>query len=208
MAKTSWRLKGDYFETCNCAFLCPCIVTRMEAAPTHGDCKAGIVFHIKQGSYGKTPLDDIPFAVLAHAPGPMAKGNWTVGLIIDDRANAKQVDSISKICSGKAGGPMAMMAPLVGCFAGIVRGRFTIEKKKLAFSVTVPGFLEQRAEAVASLPKPEQPIYLDNAGHPANTRLALARGTVSRLHAFGIDWDDTIGGHNAHFAPFNWSAAA
>lgn len=207
MAKTKWALRGDYFETCSCDYLCPCIFTRMEAAPTGGECKVSMVFQIKKGNYGRLALDGLVFAVLGHAPGPMGEGNWRVGLIIDERASDKQAEAIGAICSGKAGGPMAMMAPLVGEFAGTMRGRFTLEKKKMSFSISVPGVLEQQGEAVESLPAPGKPIYLDNAGHPANTRLALARGTRSHLHAFGIDWDDPKGGHNAHFAPFNWASA-
>ncbi|MSO74009.1 MAG: DUF1326 domain-containing protein [Alphaproteobacteria bacterium] len=206
MVKTKWALKGDYFETCSCDYLCPCIFTRMEAMPTGGDCKVSMVFQIKKGSYGRLALDGLVFAVLGHAPGPMGEGNWRVGLIIDQRASDKQAEAITSICSGKAGGPMAMMAPLVGKFEGTKRGRFTLEKKKMSFSISVPGVLEQHATGVESLPVPGKPIYIDNAGHPANTRLALARGTRSQLHAFGIDWDDVKGGHNAHFAAFNWAA--
>ncbi len=206
MAKTKWALKGDYFETCSCDYLCPCLFTRMEAMPTDGECKVSMVFQIKKGSYGRLALDGLIFAVLGHAPGPMGNGNWRVGLIIDERASDKQAAAIEAICSGEVGGPMAMMAPLVGEFGGTMRGNFTVEKKKMSFSINVPGVLEQRAVAVESLPVPGKPIYIDNAGHPANTRLALARGTKSRLHAFGIDWDDVKGGHNAHFAPFNWAA--
>jgi hypothetical protein len=40
--------------------------------------------------------------------------------------------------------------------------------------------------------------------HPASARLALAKATASHLHAFGLDWDDTSGNNNGHFAPFNW----
>lgn len=207
MAKTPWSLKGDYFETCSCDYLCPCILTRMEAEPTGGECKVSMVFRIKKGSYGKLALDGLSFAVLGHTPGPMGEGNWRVGLVIDENASAKQVDALETICSGKVGGPMAMMAPLVGVNAGTVRGRFEIEKKKMSFSINVPGVLEQHGEGVESLPAPGQPIYIDNAGHPANTRLALARGTRSRMHALGIDWDDVTRSHNAHFAPFNWAAA-
>jgi hypothetical protein len=42
--------------------------------------------------------------------------------------------------------------------------------------------------------------------HPANPRLALAKATRSHLHAFGIDWNDTSGQNNGHYAPFNWQA--
>jgi hypothetical protein len=64
--------------------------------------------------------------------------------------------------------------------------------------------LEQSCEGVASVSDPTQPLYIDNTMHPANSRLALAKATGSHLHAFGLDWDDTSGNNNGHFAPFNW----
>ncbi|HTD44099.1 MAG TPA: DUF1326 domain-containing protein [Bryobacteraceae bacterium] len=30
-----WKLKGTYFEICNCAVACPCV---MISAPTDGEC--------------------------------------------------------------------------------------------------------------------------------------------------------------------------
>ena len=49
-----------------------------------------------------------------------------------------------------------------------------------------------------------EPLYVDNVPHPVNSRLALAHATRSHVHAFGIDWDNTSGRNNAHFAPFDW----
>ncbi|MGH6916968.1 MAG: DUF1326 domain-containing protein, partial [Geminicoccaceae bacterium] len=66
--------------------------------------------------------------------------------------------------------------------------------------------VDQACEGVASMSNPDEPIYLDNTGHPANARLALARATRSSFHAFGIEWQDTSGARNGHFASFSWSA--
>src|SRR2546426_404864 len=55
--------------------------------------------------------------------------------------------------------------------------------------------------------KQSEPIYLDNVGPPAASRLALAKASRSHMHAFGIDWDDTSGRNNGHFAPFAWSSS-
>jgi hypothetical protein len=38
----------------------------------------------------------------------------TVGLIVDERADQQQTDAIAAISTGAAGGPMAVLAPLVG----------------------------------------------------------------------------------------------
>ena len=55
-----------------------------------------------------------------------------------------------------------------------------------------------------SAKRPEEPICRGNLGHPANSRLALAKATRSHIHVFGIDWDDESGLTNGQFAPFDW----
>ena len=44
-----WNIEGQYVETCNCAFLCPCITSNLSAQPTEGDCKAAIAMRIDSG---------------------------------------------------------------------------------------------------------------------------------------------------------------
>ena len=41
-------------------------------------------------------------------------------------------------------------------------------------SLSIPGVLEQSLEGVPSPVKEGEPLYVDNTGHPANARLALA----------------------------------
>ena len=205
MAGTNWRIAGEYFETCNCDYLCPCIYTNMQAQPTHDTCIAAIVMRINDGTFEYTDLGGVAFIIAISVDGPMAGGNWTVGLIIDDKASDAQVDAVGKICSGDVGGPMEMGAALVGNFAGIERAAIEIDKREMSFSVKAGALFENAAEATPSMADPNVPIHIDNTGHPVNARLALATGTESHMHVFGIDWDDAEGGHNGHFAPFNWS---
>ena len=207
MARTNWRIAGDYFETCNCDYLCPCIYTNMQAQPTHDTCIAAIVMRINDGTFGDTDLGGVAFIIAISVDGPMAGGNWTVGLIIDDKASDAQVDAVGQICSGDVGGPMEMGAALVGNFAGIERAAIEIDKQEMSFSVKAGELFENAAEATPSMADPNVPIHIDNTGHPVNARLALATGTESHMHVFGIDWDDAEGGHNGHFAPFDWSPA-
>jgi len=108
-----WVIRGDYFETCNCDYLCPCIYTNMTAEPTHHTCKAAIAMRINEGNFGGTSLNGVAFVVMAMVDGPMADGNWTVGLIIDEGASDDQVAAIGAICSGDAGGPMEVASALV-----------------------------------------------------------------------------------------------
>jgi hypothetical protein len=206
MANVGWKVSGEYFEACSCDFVCPCPTSGLAARPTKGSCDAGLVFHIERGSYGNVTLDGRSFAVLLHTPGPMIQGNWTVGLIVDDRATAEQRDAITTIASGQGGGPMAALSPLVSTFAGVESKPIRIEQNGLRRSASIAGVLDIAIEGVAGA-NPGEPIYFDNVGHPAASRLALAKASRGHMHAFGIDWDDTSGKNNGHFAPFSWSSS-
>jgi len=100
---------------------------------------------------------------------------------------------------------MAALGPLIGHFEGAQAKPITIETSSMRRSVSIPGVLDISVEGIAGA-KQDEPIYLDNVGHPAARRLALAKASRSHMHAFGIDWDDTSGRNNGHFAPFAWSS--
>jgi hypothetical protein len=133
----------------------------------------------------------------------MNQGNWTVGVIVDERASAPQREALTAIASGQGGGPMGALGPLVGNFAGVEAKPIKLEGKGMKRSVSIPGVLDIAVEGIPGA-KQDEPIYFDNVGHPAASRLALAKATRSHLHAFGINWDDTSGRNNGHFAPFSW----
>jgi len=204
MAETSWQLRGDYFETCSCDYLCPCIYTNLAAQPTKGACTVALVFHIEQGRFGQVVLDGLNFVVAARAPGVMSEGNWAVGLLLDARATPEQQQALTAVASGQAGGPMAALAPLIGQFLGTELHPIDYQQQGMSRSVAIPGILDQAVEGVSSPTSPEEPLCIDNTLHPANRRLALAKATRSHLHAFGLDWEDLSGGNNGHFAPFMW----
>lgn len=207
MAGTSWQISGDYFETCSCDYVCPCVPTNLAGRPSKGHCYFAMALHIDRGRHGDVILDGLNFAVLGYTPGVMAEGNWSVGLVVDERATPDQRQAITSIASGQAGGPMAALGPLIGTFLGAEFKPIRYEKDGLKRSVSVAGVLDQAVEGTASPTKPGEPLVIDNTLHPANARLALARAARSHLHALGLDWDDTSGQNNGHFAPFAWQGA-
>ena len=202
----SWQISGQYMETCNCQLLCPCITSNLTARPTDGKCYAAAALRITQGAKDGVTLDGLSFVIVFNAPGPMAQGNMVVGLIVDEAASEEQTAAIVEIASGKAGGPAAALAPLVGSFAGVEKKRIEFTQDGFRFSVKAGDLLDQACEGVASAVKPGDTLYIDNVAHPVNSRLGIAKAIRSRFHVFGIDWEDTSGTRNGHFAPFSWSA--
>jgi hypothetical protein len=203
---SSWSIKGQYMETCNCTLLCPCIWSNMTARPTEGACEAAVAMHIDQGEKDGIKLDGLSFVVMLHSPGAMGEGNLTVGLIVDDAANDGQVDAIRSIATGEADGPMAALAPLVGKVAGIERRPIQFTQQGLNYSLKAGELVDQACEGLESAVRPGEAIGIDNVAHPVSTRLSLAKAIRSKFHAFGIDWEDTSGTRNGHFAPFAWQA--
>ena len=183
-----WHIEGQYMETCNCTFICPCIGTNLTGNPTEGDCKAAIALRVDKGEKDGVKLDGLAFVVLMRSPGAMADGNIKVGLIVDDKADQAQTEAIGAIATGAAGGPMAALGPLVTEMAGIEKRPVSFETDGMHYAV-----------------KAGEPIYIDNTCHPVSAKLALAHAKQSSFHAFGIDWDDASGTRNGHFAPFAWT---
>lgn len=201
----NWHIAGTYFETCNCEFICPCIGSNLTARPTEGDCKAALAFAIKEGDKDGTRLGGLNFVIVLRSPGAMADGNIKVGLILDERADAKQAEAITAIASGAVGGPMAALGPLVSEMAGVEKRPIQFGAHGLSYSMTAGELIDQACEGIPSVVKEGEPVYIDNTCHPVNAKLALAKAMRSRFNVFGIKWNDTSGSKNGHFAPFAWS---
>lgn len=200
-----WHIEGQYMETCNCSYICPCIGSNLAALPTEGDCKAAIAMRIDKGEKDGVNLDGIAFVVLMRSPGAMGEGNIKVGLIVDESADEAQTEAIGAIASGAVGGPMEALAPLVSEMAGVEKRPISFEQDGMSFAVKAGELIDQAIEGVPSMSQEGEPMYLENTAHPVSARLALAKATQSSFHAFGIDWDDASGTRNGHFAPFAWS---
>src|SRR5687768_6627283 len=151
MAAPSWHASGQYYETCSCDFVCPCVPGQMAVKPTKGSCTFAMAFQIDRGSYGPVSLDGLGFIVLGLTPEAMGKGNWSVGVIADERASAEQLDAITAIASGGGGGPMAALSGLVGTFAGVVSAPIRFERNGMKWSVKASTLVDMAAEGVIGL---------------------------------------------------------
>ena len=204
---TKWHLTGDYFETCSCDVVCPCLVSSaapLTAKPTQGICDVALAFHIDQGEYDGVPLDGLNVVVAAHVPGAMADGNWTLAAYLDERADDRQAAALEAIFGGAEGGPMAAFAPLVARHLGVRRAPIAYAVQGKTRSAEIPGVLRMSVDPLPTL-HPGGEIWA-SAGHPvAPDRLALGVGGPGSTFAdHGMRWDNS--GRNGHYAPISWSA--
>ena len=205
--QTRWQISGDYFENCNCNVVCPCTISPnrpMTSMPTEGACEVAFAFHINSGSFSNVSLDGLNVAMIARTPGPMAEGNWSVAIYIDERANDQQLQSLQTIFSGSAGGPLGALAPFISTVLGAktVPIAYTVAGKNR--SVEIPGIMHLAVHPLPSM-DPNNEIWALNA-HPSASKLALAVGDQNSTWTdYGMSWDNS--GKNGHYASINWSNA-
>jgi hypothetical protein len=167
-----------------------------------------MTLQVEHGSFGSVPLNGLTFIVLGMTPEEMGKGNWSVGLVIDERATADQREAITAIASGAAGGPMAPLSGLIGKFLGAESAPIRIDRNGKKFTVSAGTLVDMAGEGAMGIdPNATEPMFLENTGHPVSSRLAVAHASKSHVHALGLTWDDVSGKNNGHYAPFNWRSA-
>ena len=86
MAQKTWELRGEYMESCNCDYLCPCIFTNPQAPATHEHCTALMVYRIDRGHHGEVPLDGLKFALVIRSKPVMSDGDWVFACVVDEKS--------------------------------------------------------------------------------------------------------------------------
>ena len=120
MPEQKWTMRGEYMESCNCDYLCPCIYTNPQGPATHDHCIAVMAFRVDEGSFGATDLAGRKFALVIRSGRVMADGNWLFAAVVDDGADAAQRQALSAIVGGEAGGPPGLIRQhLVGDCRGV-----------------------------------------------------------------------------------------
>jgi GMP synthase-like glutamine amidotransferase len=56
MAQQQWTMLGEYMESCNCDYLCPCVYTNPQGPVHHDHCTAALVLRTDADSYGDIKL--------------------------------------------------------------------------------------------------------------------------------------------------------
>jgi hypothetical protein len=105
-----WRVRGSYFEACNCDPICPCrSVHGQPGGPsTHGVCYGTLSWHIVEGHAGEIDLSDLLVVMsLRYRDDVKPSTHWEVVLYVDNRASEDQAGALADIFLGRAGGSVA-----------------------------------------------------------------------------------------------------
>ena len=150
-----WHIKGSYFETCNCETACPCVWLQ---APSEGDCKLLVAWHIETGYLETQPLDNLNVALACYAPGHMTEGNWQAALYIDERADDAQFDAITQIFSGQQGGHLAILMSFVSEVLGIKKVKIDYQEEGNKRFMSIPGIAQAEIESIQGITGAESSI--------------------------------------------------
>src|SRR4249920_240018 len=115
----AWRLSGTYFESCSCDEICPCTWSAFTAKATLDRCRALLAYHVDSGEIDGVDVSGLNFAIFLDTPPVMGEGNWRVGVYLDEAASDSQAERLGAVVSGQLGGPLAMLAPLIGEMLGV-----------------------------------------------------------------------------------------
>jgi hypothetical protein len=102
----SWRIRGTYFEACNCDPICPCrrIDGVMGGRSTHGVCLGVLSWVIEEGFVDGTDLAGLPVALALRYSDDEQGSPWTWVLYLDARASEEQRSALEEIFTGRLGG--------------------------------------------------------------------------------------------------------
>jgi len=188
--------------SCNCTVFCPCVVSLGQHPPTEGYCQTWLGIRIEDGRSGETDLSGIKVGLIADIPGPLARGNWTAGLFVDDNASIQAVKALTRIFTGRAGGSTALLKILVGSFLGVRQEKITYQIDGDTHVFQIPKIVDGRVSPVRGK-RPGENVTIRNSKYWIAPEVTVSCAETSRVRAFGRNWN--FAGRSAELCRIDWS---
>jgi hypothetical protein len=135
-APTNWRVRGSYFEGCNCEAICPCrsVGGRPGGPSTYGECFGALSWHVHAGHADGLDLSDLRTVLsLRYYDLVQPSTRWEVVLYVDHRADEQQFDALAAIFVGRAGGSVAeLYGPAIGEVRAVRRASINVNMSRPA----------------------------------------------------------------------------
>ena len=196
-----WNIKGELALSCNCTVFCPCVLSLGKHAPTEGYCQTWAGMHIDQGKFDDVDLSGINLALLIEIPGLMSRGNWTAGLIIDDKASIQAVRALTRIFTGRAGGTTGLLSILVGKFLGVQQLPVSYELQGQTRVIKVEKMIDGAITPVRAA-RGHNEVVITNSEYWIAPDITVCQADKSRMRGFGRNWD--FAGRSAELCRIDW----
>jgi len=198
----TWRIAGDFVVSCNCEVFCPCVLSLGKARPSQGHCYSWFAFRIAKGHWGEIRLDGIRLALLLEVPGPMEQGNWTLGLYVDEPAEAAAAEALTEIFTGRAGGPSGWLSTVIATFLGTRRVPITFERDGRDWRFVIPRIADARVKPIPGAGGDDL-VRITNSRYWMSPEVVVCANERSRIRDWGRNWN--LDGRSAEFGAFDWS---
>ena len=207
MARPAWQVSGQYYETCSCDFVRPCLRGGLAVRPSKGSCTFAMAFEIERGIYGAVSLDGLGFIVLGFTPEAMERE-----LVGRSRRRRESKREQRKLSRRSPAVPRAVRWRTAGTDWDVSGACSNAPIRFIGAARSGPSRLQRSS---TWLPKARRGLKPDATRADAPRRhgvsgrgsLRVARAANSRIHALGLAWEDVSGTNNGQYAPFSWRNA-
>jgi hypothetical protein len=155
-AVADWRVRGSYFEACNCEAICPCrsVGGRPGGPSSFGECFGALSWHIHEGHADGLDLSSLQVVMsIRYFDRVQPSTPWEVALYVDHAADDDQKAAVAGIFLGRAGGTVAhLYGPAIGEVHVVRSARITLEHAAPRKRIGVVGYLTVEAGGEASAP--------------------------------------------------------
>ena len=197
-----WNIKGELILNCSCEVFCPCVISLGNHPPTEGHCQGWLGIQIDQGFYGSTQLDGLKVGMLLDIPGNMGRGDWKVGLYLDEQADDAQAEALRLIMSGEAKGSTGLFKMLVSEVMDIKKVPIEYRKEEKRRYFSIPRLIEGAIEPVAGK-NADRDQVITNSQYWMGPDIVVSRALKGRVRDFGRVWD--FEGRSAEMCAIDWS---
>ena len=184
-----YQLEGTLIEACSCNVNCPCWIGE---DPDLGECFAIIAYGIERGQIGDLDVSGLNLVLIAHIPGNVLDGNWTIVALVDEKGTQEQRDALLQAFTGKLGGPLGdLWTALIGEVKGVEFVPISHEVAGGSGSLRVPGIAETEMEPYrgpdGSVTTLQNSVFSTVPGSPA----WIAKASLHRVNLpqYGMTWE-------------------
>ena len=96
MGDLAYRVRGSYFESCNCEAICPCrkIGSTLGGRSTYGECYGVLSWAIESGSVDGIEVGGLSIALVFRYDDDEPDSPWRLVLHVDEDADRKQAAAL------------------------------------------------------------------------------------------------------------------
>jgi hypothetical protein len=196
-----YAIEGKLLEVCSCNGPCPCWVGD---DPDGGKCDAFLAYHYDKGHINGVDVSGLTLGLVARIPGNVLQGNWQVVAHVDKRATPEQKEMIMGAHTGRYGGPLGDLAPLIGAMLGVYDTEIDFQmiegKGTIRMGDAVYGEMQPYADSQGRPTKLVDSVFSTIPGSPAY----MGKASVNRVNLpeHGMRWE--FSGRNAVLGDFKF----